>query len=225
MKSRRDDYYRERSSKRIEIAIAIILGLLLGFLLRTFVVKTYKISSDHMENTFLAGDFVLVEKLTYKFRDPQPGELVVFKYPINVSKQYLKRVIATEGEFVRIRNKVVYVDGEPLQEPKMIKYEDGTIYPSIISNRDNLKGLELPEDCYFVLGDNRDNSDDSRFWGELDKEFIIGRPLVIYFSWRPDPAATEWTPPYILSTVRLLLYNAFHFFRRVRWERIGERPK
>jgi len=200
---------------------AIGIALVIAIILRTFVVQGYRIPSSSMEDALLKGDFILANKLAYRFREPRPGDIIIFDYPLNPSKSFIKRIIAKPGETVQIINKALYVDGEITNFPYPIKHTDPQIYPAEYSNRDNFGPFEVPPGHYFVMGDNRDNSQDSREWGFLERKYIKGKTFLVYFSWAPDPSAPEFSNPYITSFFNVLFYNLVHFPLRVRWERIG----
>lgn len=200
----------------------VVLALIIGFVLRAFVVSAYKIPSHSMENSLLSGDFVLVNKLAYDYGDPRPGDVVVFKYPLNPEKSFVKRCLATEGQTVQIKNKVLYVDGVIVQNPEWENYTDPHILPKQYSTRDNFGPYQVPKGQIFVLGDNRDNSKDSRLWGFLEKRHIIGKPLIIYWSWEQDPNAPRFTPPYIIPLIQIFFHHLVHIPTNVRWSRIGD---
>jgi signal peptidase I len=179
-------------SKLIQYALTVVIALTIGILLRTFVVQAYRIPSRSMEDTLLEGDF---------------------------SKDFVKRIVATEGQIVQIVNKDLYIDGQLAEGLFSGKHVDYQIFPAAYSNRDNFGPFRVPEGQYFVLGDNRDNSHDSREWGFLEKEYIKGKAFMIYFSWAPDQEAPRSTGFYSLFEV--LAYNIIHFPSRVRWDRVG----
>ena len=210
-----------RSARR-EYIEAIIVALIIAVVLRTFVVQAYHIPTESMENTLLVGDYLLVDKFTYHFRGPQPGDVIVFQYPLNPNKDYVKRCVAIEGQVVEIRDKVLYVDGREETTVSTIAYTDPKILPASLSNRDNFTPIRVPPGQVFVLGDNRDNSRDSRVWGFLDKELIKGRGLGIYWSWAPDHNAPKWESPYIFPLFSVVFYNLTHFPSRIRWDRLGQ---
>ncbi len=185
--------------------------ILVVILIRSFLVQAYVIPSPSMENTLLVGDFLFALKPVYgiaiPFTDikippnvkPSRGEIVIFKF-FNEGKDYVKRVVALEGDTVGIINKQVYVNGKPLYEPYVIHkdtitYESPKNYPEnfqeywekgYFSNtpwvRDNFGPVVVPKGTIFVMGDNRDFSWDSRFWGPLPLKYLRGKPLIIYFS-------------------------------------------
>jgi signal peptidase I len=200
---------------------AILVALILALVLRTFVVQAYRIPSDSMKNTLEVGDFILVSKFSYHFREPRPDDILVFKYPLNPSKDFVKRCIAVEGQMVEIRDKVVYVNGERRTEPKSVRFGDATIVPADLGHLDNFGPVIVPPGTVFVLGDNRDNSRDSRVWGFLDKDLIRGKASFIYWSWAPDPNAPKWESPYVVPILTIPFYNLMHLPDRVRWNRLG----
>jgi signal peptidase I len=212
---------RRIKSKTKQYLWTIGIALFISLILRTFVVRGYRIPSRSMENVLLKGDFVLVNKLAFHFREPKPGDIIVFDYPLNPNKTFIKRIVAESGETVEIINKTLYIDGEIAIPAYPIKHADPQIYPAEYSNRDNFGPFEVPPEHYFVMGDNRDNSLDSREWGFLERKYIKGKALLVYFSWAPDPLAPEFSNPYIASFFEVLFYNLVHFPSRVRWERIG----
>jgi signal peptidase I len=199
---------------------AILVALIIAVVLRAFVVQAYRIPTDSMQNTLIPGDYVLVNKLAYQFGDPQPGDVMVFQYPLNPSKDFVKRCIASEGETVEIRDKVVYVDGVATPVPANVSFTDEKVLPAYLSTRDNFGPTVVPPGHLFVLGDSRDNSRDSRDWGFLDKKWLRGKAMFVYFSWKPDPNAPKWESPYILPLLTIPGYNIIHFHERIRWDRL-----
>jgi len=212
---------KEKSSIKVYIQV-VLLAILIAFLLRTFVVQAYKIPSSSMEDSLLSGDFILVNKLHYRFKEPEPGEVIVFKYPLNPSKDMVKRVVATEGQTVEIKNKIVYLDGKMVPDPSFAKHADPHILPEDYSTRDNFGPAQVPAGHLFVLGDNRDNSQDSREWGFLDRSFIKGKALIVYWSWARDPHAPKFESPYIIPLFEIIFYNLGHLTERLRLGRIGK---
>lgn len=200
---------------------AILVALIIAVVLRTFVVQAYRIPSESMENTLITGDFILVNKFIYHFREPEPGDILVFQYPLNPSKDYVKRCVAIEGQMVEIKDKQVFVNNRPVLEAKGVHHTDPTFIPPDLGNRDNFGPVIVPPGCVFVLGDNRDDSRDSRVWGFLDKELIHGKASFVYWSWAPDPNAPRWESPYIIPILTIPFYNLMHFPNRVRWDRLG----
>jgi signal peptidase I len=187
-----------KSKKKLlwEYVEAIITALILALLIRTFIVQAFKIPSGSMIPTLLIGDHILVNKFLYGtqipftdkkiliFREPEKGDIIVFKYPENPAKDFIKRVIATEGDTIEEKNKVVYVNGEPVTETYAYHY-DPTMH-SDSDPRDTFGQIRVPKDKIFVMGDNRDHSYDSRFWGFVDEKEVKGKAFIIYWSWDPD---------------------------------------
>lgn len=215
-----------RKSVLREYAEAIILAMLLAFAIRVFVVQAFKIPSGSMIPTLLIGDHILVSKLAYglqwpgdcklrisfppvtcytshtliSFGEPQRGDIIVFRYPEDEDKDFIKRIIGLPGDTIQIKNKVVYINGQPFDDSAFTQRVDpGTIEGSI-NPRDNFGPVTVPQGAYFVMGDNRDQSLDSRFWGFVSADKIRGKAFRIYWSWSGHGDWKHW----------------------VRWERIGK---
>lgn len=195
-----------------EYAEALIVALILALVIRTFVVQAFKIPSESMLDTLLVGDHLLVTKYSYGVKwpftdkvavpvaDPKRGEVIVFRYPLDEDKDFIKRVIGVPGDTVEIKAKQVFVNGRPMTEP-YARYTDPVAVPNpstpeAVSNpdeyfdrnsftwkRDWMPRITVPAGKYFVMGDNRDHSYDSRFWGFVSREAIRGKALIIYWSW------------------------------------------
>jgi len=173
---------------------SLLIALILALFIRAFIVQAYKIPSGSMIPTLLIGDYLLVNKLAYGIKNPikddfiyfwkfpKRQEIVVFTYPQNKKLDFIKRVIGLPGDTVQIVNKKVYVNGKLLNEP-YVQFSDPEIYPQEISPRDNYGPIKVPPEYIFVLGDNRDQSYDSRFWGFVPIKYLKGKALIIYFSW------------------------------------------
>jgi len=187
-----------RKSRGRELLEAVLVAAVLFLVLRSFVVQAFRIPSPSMEDTLLVGDFLFISKLDYGARVPlfdrrlpalrpmAPGDVIVFRLPEDAAEgdepvDFIKRIVAVAGQTVEMRNKRLYVDGEPVAEP-YVKHLDPTIRPA----RDDFGPLTVPPERLFVLGDNRDFSDDSRFWGPLPTKNVHGRALIRYFSWDPE---------------------------------------
>ncbi len=176
---------------------AIVTALILALIIRAYIIQAFKIPSGSMIPTLLIGDHILVNKFIYGtkipltdksiliWRSPEQGDIIVFKYPENPKKDFIKRVIATGGDVVEEKDKVVYVNGKALVEPYAHHY-DRSVRPGGNDARDNFGPIVVPEDKFFVMGDNRDQSYDSRYWGFVDRKDIRGKALIIYWSWDPD---------------------------------------
>lgn len=210
---------KERKSKKKKTVVreyveAIAVAVLMALVIRQFVVQAFRIPSGSMEDTLLVGDFLMANKFVYGpmipftdirlpgIRKPRTGDVVIFKFPRDPKKDFIKRVIATEGQRVEIKDKVVYVDGEPLALPPKSKFTDRRIRPRGMGRRDNYGPVTVPEDALFVMGDNRDNSQDGRFWGFVPMKNVKGKAMILYLSW--DKEAPLW--------------DVFH---KVRWGRLA----
>jgi len=193
----------KRKSTVREYIEAILIALLLALFIRTFVVQAFKIPSGSMLDTLLIGDHILVNKFIYGVKNPlngntwipfkKPGrrDIVVFKYPVNPSQDYIKRVIGVAGDTIEIRDKKIYVNGEPQTEEYAI-FLDNKILPAEVQPRDNLGPITVPENSLFVMGDNRDNSYDSRFWKFVDLKAVKGKAFILYWSWDKENFAVRW---------------------------------
>jgi signal peptidase I len=183
-----------------EYAEAIFIALLLALFIRTFVVQAFKIPSGSMIPTLLVGDHILVNKFVYGVKNPITGtvwiglgeperqDVVVFRYPENPSQDFIKRVVGLAGDTVKIVNKQVYVNDMPVEEPFAV-IMDPEVLPTA---RDNFGPITVPADAVFVLGDNRDNSHDSRFWGSVPLRDIKGKAFLFYWSWDQENIAVRW---------------------------------
>jgi signal peptidase I len=183
---------------------AVLIAVLLALFIRTFVVQAFKIPSGSMKDTLLIGDHILVNKFAYgidipflhipliKGETPQRGDIIVFKYPGNPDKDYIKRVVAVAGDVVSVRDKQLYVNQQPMREDYII-HTDTAFQPV----RDDFGPVQVPEHKLFMMGDNRDNSSDSRFWGFLDLEAVRGKAFLIYWSWNGEsqslPGRIRWS--------------------------------
>ncbi|MCK5125369.1 MAG: signal peptidase I [candidate division Zixibacteria bacterium] len=217
------DFKKLKTEKPIwrEYLETIIIALLAALILRVFIVSAYRVSSGSMEGTLTEGDYIFVNKLAYQWSPPESGDIIVFRNEFKDTRDYIKRIIATEGQTVEIIDKTVYVDGEVAPIPFDTKYVDNRIFPSVLSNRDNFGPMMVPEGQYFVMGDNRDDSQDSRFWGCVDKKYVKGKAIFIYFSYEPDPKSPEWQAPYIVEFFEISWHNLTTFATRLRLGRLG----
>lgn len=169
----------------------IVFAVCLALLIRTFVVQAFKIPSGAMKSTLLIGDRILVNKYIYKFKSPQRGDIIVFKYPKDPNKDFIKRVIAGSGDIIEIKNKKVYINNDLINE-NYVNHYDSRILTDNFKQRDNFGPVTVLENSYFVMGDNRDNSLDSRFWGFVESKSIKGKAFIIYWSWNRDVEKQRW---------------------------------
>ena len=184
----------QAKSKFREYVESILWAVLLALIIRTYVVQSFKIPSASMEDTLVIGDCLLVNKFIYgikmpfidlrlpSLRDPERGDVIVFKYPEDRSKDFIKRLVGVPGDEIRIRDKRVYVNGTLYQTPHEM-HKDPLILPRELNQRDNSGPFRVPANAYFVMGDNRDNSYDSRFWGFVSNTDVVGRAFIKYWSW------------------------------------------
>ncbi len=181
---------------------AIVIAFLIAIVIRTFAVQAFKIPSGSMLSTLQIGDHILVNKIILGtpvdipftninlfrmpgIREPQRGDIVVFKYPEDPKRDFIKRVIAVGGDVVESRDKTVFVNQSKLIEP-YVQHVDMLVKSRIMDKRDNFGPITVPKGMVFVMGDNRDQSYDSRFWGFVDETQIKGKAMIIYWSWDSD---------------------------------------
>lgn len=208
----------KKKSARRENIEAIVLAIILALFIRTFIVQAFKIPSGSMKETLQIGDHILVNKFIYGIKlpftgitlipisQPKRGDVVVFEFPEDPDKDFIKRVIGVPGDRLESRNKKIFVNGEPLQEDYAVK-TDFYFIPPEIQPRDNFGPLTVPENALFVMGDNRDHSYDSRWWGFVKMRAVKGKAFVIYWSWDKEhfPGGREW----------------LSWWTWVRWKRFG----
>jgi len=199
---------------------AILIAIVIAVILRMFVIQAYYVNSGSMEDTLMEGDFVFVNKFVYHFSEPNVGDIIVFEYPLNPTKDFIKRIAAVPGQMIEIRDKILYIDGVLAKLPYGGKFSDPEVIPDIFSSRDNFGPFQVPAGQYFVLGDNRDDSQDSRFWGFLDRKLVKGKALFIYWSWAPDKNSPAIEPPYIFDAIGWLYYNIVNLPNRLRLGRL-----
>jgi signal peptidase I len=213
--------YKGRPQKPLwrEYLEVIVISVFAAVLLRLFIVSAYRVDSGSMEDTMLEGDYIFVNQLAYNFGVPKVGDIIVFKSPLNPTKDFIKRVIALPGETVEVIDKVVYVDNQLAAIYPGAKNIDPKIMAMQLSLRDNFGPVQVPAGQYFVMGDNRDNSQDSRFWGFVPKENIKGKALFIYWSWTPDPKSPEMKFPYFISAIQMGWYFTTNCLSHSRWDR------
>ena len=215
-----------QSSTTKEFLKSAIVVIGASILIRSTVVQAYHVTSGSMEDTILTGDFVIADKITYGtqvpdrlpffetkvpsfkmpgFRDPSPGDLVIIESPEDESKDLFKRCIAVAGQTIEIRSKVIYVDGQPIENAPGVKNTDPRVLPARFIARDNYASYKVPENHIFVVGDNRDNSYDARYFGPISLDNIKARPRLILFS-------------------RDVIHPLWELTRSIRWGRFGLLP-
>lgn len=209
--SEKDIVIKKKSGLRENIE-AILVAIILALFIRTFAVQAFKIPSGSMKQTLQIGDHILVNKFIYgvkipylettiiPIKKPSRGDIIVFKYPENPDLDYIKRVIGVARDVVEIRNKQVYINSKRINDSFSV-HMDPHIFSAGISKRDNFGPVTVPKDSLFVMGDNRDNSTDSRFWGFVNLKAVRGKAFMVYWSWNKN--------------------NSDSVLNYVRWNRIG----
>lgn len=182
-----------------EYGEALIVALAIALFIRTFIVQAFKIPSGSMLETLQIGDHLLATKFAYGIKipftdkylfrgdDPQRGDVIIFPYPNDPDVDYIKRIVGVPGDVIEIRDKQFYRNGQPIREAYVIHTDPEGVEPV----RDNYGPVTIPPDKYFVMGDNRDNSMDSRFWGLVDRDSIKAKAWRIYWSWA-DLSDIRW---------------------------------
>jgi signal peptidase I len=214
---------------------SIVIAVILALFIRTFVVQAFKIPTGSMEENLLIGDHLLVNKFVFGptasrlERAALPvgtlarGDVVVFKYPVEPDRDFIKRVIGLPGETIEVKEKKVYINGKPFEEP----YVHFLAPPAAQSElhevtsfdvRERYGPVTVPANQYFVMGDNRDNSQDSRYWGFLPRENVKGKALVIYWSYEAE--REDYQDEGAGATLKGLVSVFAHFFTRTRWDRM-----
>jgi signal peptidase I len=198
----KDEKIRKKSTIR-EYAESIIMALVLALVIRTFVIQAFKIPSGSMEPTLEIGDHLLVNKFIYGIKipftsinlfpweSPQRGDVIVFIYPLDPDKDFIKRVIGVGGDTVRIANKKLYINGVEAPDPHAF-YSKDTILLGDMQKLDNFGPVTVPQGSLFVMGDNRDRSFDSRFWGFVPLKDVLGKAFAIYWSWNSQDSMVRW---------------------------------
>jgi len=196
---------KTRSQVAREYVESILIAVALAMVLRTFVIQAFKIPSASMEPTLLIGDHILVNKFIYgtkipfsdtrlfQFAKPQRGDIVVFVTPEDKEesfwdqRDFIKRVVGIEGDFLEIKDKKVYINGKSWEDSFAVHRD-----PGIRKQRDNFGPITVPKDSLFVMGDNRDHSNDSRFWGFVNMKEVKGKAFIIYWSWNSLKKLPRW---------------------------------
>jgi signal peptidase I len=224
-----------RKSTLREYFEAIVTAVILALFVRTFVFQAFKIPTGSMENNLLIGDHLLVNKFVFgpsesgferallPIRDLRRGEVVVFKYPEDPERDFIKRVIGLPGETLEVKEKRVYINGKRLDEPYVHYLEPpsssaGLSEVTAFDLRERYGPVTIPPNKYFMMGDNRDNSQDSRYWGMLPREYVKGRAVMIYWSY--ESATEDYQQTGIGSTIKDLFTVFTHFITRTRWGRM-----
>ena len=237
----------ERGGDWIASLQSLLATVVIAMFVITFVVQAFQIPSESMENTLLIGDYLLVDKLCYgsggagdwllPYRKIRRGDIIVFHYPVHPAQHFVKRVVGIPGDRVRLVNKRVYINGVAMNEPyvRYTKFESDPFRDDFPRTDLPVMGLEgnwwlqmrklvengqliVPDGHYFVMGDNRDDSLDSRYWGFVPRANIIGRPLLIYWSVRDSDHDVPASPT-AGDKLYHFAYAMTHVFQLTRWDR------
>jgi signal peptidase I len=216
----------------VETAEAVLVAAALALFVKAFVFQIYHVPTSSMESTVLTGDRIVVDKFAYAphggpwarlvpARPLARGDVVVFRDPRDASRDLLKRAVATEGDSVEVRAKVLFVNGSAAQEPFVV-HRDAETYgpeaPAALARRDSFGPVRVPPGSFFAMGDNRDDSQDSRFWGPAPAANLEGRAVCVLWSWVPPERTFSGRG----AAFRRILDTALHFFTRTRWTRTLE---
>jgi signal peptidase I len=212
---------------------SIVIAVILALFIRTFVVQAFKIPTGSMENNLLVGDHLLVNKFVFAptagpierallpTQSIRRGDVIVFKYPEEPERDFIKRVIGLPGETLEMRHKRIYINGSPIDEPYVHFLQPPSSVDQEVASydvRERYGPVTVPADQYFVMGDNRDNSQDSRYWGFLPRDYVKGKALMVYWSYKTD--RDEYQETGLVATLKGLASVVTHFFTRTRWDRL-----
>jgi signal peptidase I len=212
---------------------SIVIAVILALFVRTWVFQAFKIPTGSMENNLLIGDHLVVNKFVFSptisaverailpVHTIARGDVVVFKYPEDPERDFIKRVIGLPGDTLEVRRKVVYINGTPLEEPYVHFLTPASPEGHEVTSfdvREHYGPVTVPPANYFVMGDNRDNSQDSRYWGFLPAHYVKGKALMVYWSY--EAGSDEYREEGLGATVRNVVSTVAHFFTRTRWDRL-----
>jgi signal peptidase I len=206
---------------------SIVIAVILALFVRTWAVQAFKIPTGSMEQNLLIGDHLLVNKFVYAptgsaerswlpVTDVRRGDVLVFKFPEEPERDFIKRVVGLPGETVELRQSRVFIDGEPIEEPYLdLMRPDGQVPYDM---RGTFGPQRVPDGHVFMMGDNRGDSQDSRYWGALPLDYVKGRAFMMYWSY--ESASEFYRDVGVRATLRRLTEGVTHFFTRTRWERL-----
>jgi signal peptidase I len=214
---------------------SIVIAVILALFVRTFVVQAFKIPTGSMENNLLIGDHLLVNKFALAptssglersllpIATIKRGDVLVFKYPVEPDRDFIKRVIGLPGETLELKEKKIYINGKPLDEPYVHFLEEprrNSEFSEVTSSdvRENYGPVTVPPNQFFMMGDNRDNSADSRYWGFMPRDYVKGKALLIYWSYESE--REDYEDESAGATVKGIASIFAHFFTKTRWERM-----
>ena len=215
---------------------SIVIAVILALFIRTFVVQAFKIPTGSMEENLLIGDHLLVNKFVFAptatgierallpVGTIRRGDVIVFKYPEEPERDFIKRVIGLPGETLELKAKKIFINGKPLDEPYVHFLEEprrNAELAEVTSSdvRENYGPVTVPPNQYFMMGDNRDNSADSRYWGFMPRDYVKGKALLIYWSYESE--REDYEDESTAATVKGFASVFMHFFTKTRWDRLG----
>jgi signal peptidase I len=210
-----------RKSTIREYFESIVITAIIALFATTFVVQAFKIPTGSMESNLLIGDHLLVNKFAYglhfkfmkallPYKEPARGDVIVFKYPNSPEVAYVKRLIGMPGDKVEMKGRTVFINDRPLKETYTQYIDPGSV-------QDSYGPVFVPPDKYFAMGDNRDNSQDSRYWGFVPRDYILGKALVIYWSF--ETPRDEYLQTNVTDRMRQFADVFLNFFTKTRWRR------
>ncbi len=194
----------QAKSKIREFIESILLAVIIAAFIISFIVQAFKIPSGSMIPTLVVGDHLFVNKFIYGVKlpyfrntiipvtEPKKGDVIVFIYPHDRSLDYIKRVVGTAGDTIEMKNKQLLVNNQPMPNDPGV-YDDPVVFPANVQPRDNFAPITVPKGSVFVMGDNRDHSMDSRFWGFVDLKDVLGKAFIIYWSWDTEDKTVRWS--------------------------------
>jgi signal peptidase I len=203
---------------------SIVITAIIALFATTFVVQAFKIPTGSMESNLLIGDHLLVNKFVYginskviekllPYKSPKRGDVIVFKYPNNPEVAYVKRLIGMPGDKVEMIGRIIYINGEALKEDYTQYIDPGSIYA-------HFGPYQVPQNQYFAMGDNRDNSQDSRYWGFVPRDYLLGKALIIYWSF--ETPRDEYLQTATTDRIKQFRDVAINFFTKTRWRRTAK---
>lgn len=211
---------------------ALLIAVIFVNFARIFAFQAFKIPTGSMEDNLKIGDHIIVNKFIYgpvpdawkrllPLRDIRRDDIIVFRYPLQPDTDFVKRVIGMPGDTVEVRDKVVYINGKALDEPYVVHVDPNVFplqptLPEPYRSRDQFGPYTVPDGQYFAMGDNRDRSSDSRYWGTVPRSMIKGRAFMVYWSFASVPPPPD-SPP--AARLKELAGVVIHFFTKTRWER------
>ena len=229
----------EHKSGFREYGSSILIAVGLALIIRSTVVQAFYIPSGSMEDTLYVGDYLLANKFVYgapielpgldaplfrlpALRDPRQGDIVIFRSKTEPNRDLIKRCVAVSGQTVEVREKVLYIDGVPFEDPPLAKYTDPVVFSPSGRSRDNYGPIKVGADQFFMMGDNRDNSRDSRVFGTVPRDLIKGKAMIIYWSSKLVSGPLYRGLPQTMMDIGNFFWNLPTLLGRTRYSRLGD---